>query len=221
VRNLARTIAFGVTRGNQNSTRDNDNDDDARPSALASSVGEWAVGRGCASGLLPFRLVPPLPPITTATKPSVSSPGDSTVEGEVPLTGRNRDGTVFVTAVASVAGGIASLCVISHHHSTNLRRNRALRSSRGPEPPSLFGPFPTAISLLLASPEEQRRRDAGRKCGKGGGGSPIVTPGGASGTFPFVPPRCGGPHRLPYTVVSSSFSYPLCTSLCQPCFTVS
>jgi hypothetical protein len=38
---------------------DDGNDDDARPSALASSIGAWTFEGGCAPGLLPFRLVPP------------------------------------------------------------------------------------------------------------------------------------------------------------------
>jgi hypothetical protein len=169
---------------------DNGNDDDVRAMTLASRVGAWTVGRGCASGLLPFCHVPPLPLPATTTKASVSSPDDSTVEREVPLAGCNLGGTVSATAAVSVAGGIAFRCAISRHHPSNLKRNRALRpsrGSRGPGPPSPFGPFPTAISSLPARSEQQRRRDADRECGAGDGGGPMITPVGASGAFPFAP----------------------------------
>ena len=58
---------------------DDDSDDDTRSSVLASSVGAWTVGRGCAAGFLFFRLALPLPPPVTIMNPTPSA-DDSTVD---------------------------------------------------------------------------------------------------------------------------------------------
>jgi hypothetical protein len=151
----------------------NGNDDDVLSQNLTFLDGAWVVGRGCASGLLPFRLVPPLLLFSTATKPSVSSLDDTAAERDVPLAGRSPGGSIF--AAVSAAGGIASLYAVSRHHSSSLLRNRALRTpggSRGPGPLGPIGPFPIAVSSLPVRSEQQRRRGAAASAGPTGEGVP-------------------------------------------------
>jgi hypothetical protein len=168
---------------------DDDNDDAvARPLVFAPSVGAYAVGGGCASGPLFLGLFL-LPFLTTVVNSSASSTDDSAVDREDFLVGRDRARTVLQTAAASVTGGISSLSAISCHHSSALRRSRALRSSsrsRGPEPPDFLVPSPAALSLLPFSPEQRKRLNAGRVCRGGGGEGPMIVPVGAPGEFAFV-----------------------------------
>ena len=97
-----------------------------------------------------------------------SSADDSTVDRELSLATRDRACTVLAAAAASVARGIAPPGFISRHHSSNLRRNRILRSSsgsRGPGSPNLN----LFTSLLFALPPNSsgqwKRRDDGQGCG--------------------------------------------------------
>jgi hypothetical protein len=158
---------------------DDDNDDAvARPLVFAPSVGAYAVGGGCVSGPLFLGLFL-LPFLTTVVNSSASSTDDSAVDREDFLVGRDRARTVLQTAAASVTGWISSLSAISCHHSSALRRSRALRSSsrsRGPEPPDFLVPSPAALSLLPSPPEQRKRLNAGRVCRGGGGEGPIIGP---------------------------------------------
>jgi hypothetical protein len=139
---------------------DDDNDNaDARPLIFTPSVGAWAVGGGYASGPLFFGLFL-LPFPTTVVNPSASSTDDSAVDREDFLGSRDRARTILETAAASVTGGggVTSLSAISFHHSSALRRSRALRSSsrsRGPELPDFLVPSPATRSLLPAPPNSE------------------------------------------------------------------
>ena len=104
-----------------------------------------------------------------------SSAVDSTVDREVSLTARDRACSVLATAAASVAGGIAPPGFISCHHSSNLRKNRILRSSSGsrsPGPPNLHLSASLLFELLLSPSGQLERRDARQGCGEVGEANP-------------------------------------------------
>ena len=136
---------------------------------------------------------------------------------EVSLAARDRACTVFTTAAASVAGGIAPPGIVFGHHTSNLRWNRILRSpsgSRRPRPPNLY-PFSYFLHYFLTGRDSGKGAMLTRGVGELGRGSHNRSRSGP-GSISFRPPRRGDPHLLSFTVVIKTFGCPLRAFLGQP-----